>query len=182
MEDVRVETCLTVSFHYDGGCSTHFAHVVNEQFPNRWIGWDGPLRWPAWSPEITLLDFFLWSAVKGRVYQEAPNNNLTAVKKTLEGELQKCNSSCKESLEKYVANMSTNADFQQGIAPIEIDRQLCQVYEPNVMSKQMVRCSTRSSVMMVGLPLRSSSCTFWCPAENCLQQQCTICLLIDLHS
>ncbi|XP_069697439.1 prominin-like protein isoform X3 [Periplaneta americana] len=39
--------------------------------------------------------------------------NLTAVKKTLEGELQKCNSSCKESLEKYVANMSTNADFQQ---------------------------------------------------------------------
>ncbi|KAJ4449741.1 hypothetical protein ANN_01145 [Periplaneta americana] len=32
----------------------------------------------------------------------------------------------------------------QGIAPIEIDRQLCQVYGPNVMSKQMVRCSTRS--------------------------------------
>ncbi|KAJ4428981.1 hypothetical protein ANN_25977 [Periplaneta americana] len=41
----------------------------------------------------------------------------------------------------------------QGIAPIGIDRQLCQVYGPNVMSKQMVRCS---SVMMVGLPLRSS--------------------------
>ncbi|KAJ4446891.1 hypothetical protein ANN_13592 [Periplaneta americana] len=54
----------------------------------------------------------------------------------------------------------------QGIAPIEIDRQLCQVYGPNVMSKQMVRCSTRSSVMMVGLPLRSSSCTFWRPAAT----------------
>ncbi|KAJ4449505.1 hypothetical protein ANN_00905 [Periplaneta americana] len=39
-----------------------------------------------------------------------------------------------------------------GIAPIEIDCQLCQVYGPNIMSKQMVRCSTRSSVMMVGLP------------------------------
>ncbi|KAJ4434036.1 hypothetical protein ANN_16355 [Periplaneta americana] len=38
----------------------------------------------------------------------------------------------------------------QGIALIEIYRQLCQVYGPNVMSKQMVRCSTRSSVMMVG--------------------------------
>ncbi|KAJ4435024.1 hypothetical protein ANN_23597 [Periplaneta americana] len=34
----------------------------------------------------------------------------------------------------------------QGIAPIEIDRQLCQVYGPNVMSKEMVRCSTRSLV------------------------------------
>ena len=27
----------------------------------------------------------------------------------------------------------------QGIAPIEIHRQLCQVYGPNIMSKQMVR-------------------------------------------
>ncbi|KAJ4427401.1 hypothetical protein ANN_25023 [Periplaneta americana] len=32
----------------------------------------------------------------------------------------------------------------EGIAPIEIDRQLCQVYGPNVMSRQMVRCSTWS--------------------------------------
>ncbi|KAJ4443640.1 hypothetical protein ANN_05314 [Periplaneta americana] len=68
----------------------------------------------------------------------------------------------------------------QGIAPIEIDRQLCQVYGPDIMSKQMVRCSTRSSVMMVGLPLHSSSCTFWRPAENCLQQQRTICLPIKM--
>jgi hypothetical protein len=39
--------------------------------------------------------------------------DLMEVKRALEAELQKCNSSCKESLEKYVANMSTNADFQQ---------------------------------------------------------------------
>ncbi|KAJ4434122.1 hypothetical protein ANN_16442 [Periplaneta americana] len=31
----------------------------------------------------------------------------------------------------------------QGIAAIEIDRQLCQVFGPNVMSKQMVRCCCR---------------------------------------
>ena len=31
----------------------------------------------------------------------------------------------------------------QGIAPIEIYHQLCQVYGPNVMSKQMVRCWCR---------------------------------------
>ncbi|KAJ4441709.1 hypothetical protein ANN_11567 [Periplaneta americana] len=35
----------------------------------------------------------------------------------------------------------------QGIALIEIDRQLCHVYGPNVMSKQMVRCSTKSSLV-----------------------------------
>ncbi|XP_023723915.1 prominin-like protein isoform X3 [Cryptotermes secundus] len=47
--------------------------------------------------------------------QNSSNNlahNLMKVKRALEAELQKCNSSCKESLEKYVANMSTNADFQ----------------------------------------------------------------------
>lgn len=38
--------------------------------------------------------------------------DLLKVKGALEAELQKCNSSCKESLEKYVANMSTNTDFQ----------------------------------------------------------------------
>ncbi|KAJ4452075.1 hypothetical protein ANN_03591 [Periplaneta americana] len=32
---------------------------------------------------------------------------------------------------------------EQGIAPIEIDRQLCQVYGPNIMSKQMVQRSAR---------------------------------------
>ncbi|KAJ4449504.1 hypothetical protein ANN_00904 [Periplaneta americana] len=37
----------------------------------------------------------------------------------------------------------------QGIAPIEIDCQLCQVYGPNIMSKQMVRCSTRSNKFFV---------------------------------
>ncbi|KAJ9580215.1 hypothetical protein L9F63_004158, partial [Diploptera punctata] len=40
-------------------------------------------------------------------------HNLSQVKKALEMELNKCNASCKESLEKYVANMSTNTDFQQ---------------------------------------------------------------------
>ncbi|KAJ4427497.1 hypothetical protein ANN_25145 [Periplaneta americana] len=70
----------------------------------------------------------------------------------------------------------------QDIVPIEIYRQLCQVYGPNVMSKQMVHCSTRSSVMMVGIPLCSSSCTFWRSAENCLHQQRTIYLLMMFGS
>jgi hypothetical protein len=39
--------------------------------------------------------------------------DLSDVKRVLEAELQKCNTSCKEALQNYVANMSTNADFQQ---------------------------------------------------------------------
>ena len=34
-------------------------HFLNETFPNRWIGRDGPTSWPPRSPDITPLDFFL---------------------------------------------------------------------------------------------------------------------------
>ncbi|MCQ7131119.1 DUF4817 domain-containing protein [Salmonella enterica] len=41
---------------------------LDEQFPNRWIGRDGPILWPPRSPDITPLDFFLWGYLKDRVY------------------------------------------------------------------------------------------------------------------
>ena len=42
---------------------------LNETFPNRWIGRNGPTPWPPRSPDITPLDFFLWGYVKNRVYR-----------------------------------------------------------------------------------------------------------------
>ena len=42
---------------------------LNETFPNRWIGRNGPTLWPPRSPDITPLDFFLWGYVKDRVYR-----------------------------------------------------------------------------------------------------------------
>ena len=42
---------------------------LNETFPNRWIGRNGPTPWPPRSPDITPLDFFLWGYVKDRVYR-----------------------------------------------------------------------------------------------------------------
>ncbi|GFT91410.1 uncharacterized protein TNCV_4285661 [Trichonephila clavipes] len=34
----------------------------------RWIGRDGPVNWPARSPDLFCLDFFLWSHMKSLVY------------------------------------------------------------------------------------------------------------------
>ena len=42
---------------------------LNETFPNRWIGRNGPTPWPPRSTDITPLDFFLWGYVKDRVYR-----------------------------------------------------------------------------------------------------------------
>ena len=61
-----------VVFQQDGA-PPHWGLIVrdflNETFPNRWIGRNGPTPWPPRSPDITPLDFFLWGYVKDRVYR-----------------------------------------------------------------------------------------------------------------
>jgi hypothetical protein len=62
---------LNVIFQQDGA-PLHWSLDVSDflyiTFPQRWIGCDGPTRWPPCSPDITPLDFFLWGYVKDRVY------------------------------------------------------------------------------------------------------------------
>ena len=61
-----------VVFQQDGA-PPHWGLIVrdflNETFPNRWIGRNGPTPWPPRSPDITPLDFFLLGYVKDRVYR-----------------------------------------------------------------------------------------------------------------
>jgi len=42
--------------------------VLNERFPDVWIGRGGPKPWPPRSPDLSLLDFFLWEYIKNIVY------------------------------------------------------------------------------------------------------------------
>lgn len=46
--------------------------VLNQNFPNRWIGRGGPVNWPARSPDLNPLDFFYWGKLKSRVYNDIP--------------------------------------------------------------------------------------------------------------
>jgi hypothetical protein len=60
-----------VIFQQDGApphWSLDVCDFLDGTFPQRWIGRDGPTRWPPRSPDITPLDFFLWGYVKDRVY------------------------------------------------------------------------------------------------------------------
>lgn len=60
------------------GAPPHFAIAVRNyldaQFPGRWIGRRGSIEWPARSPDLTPLDFFLWGHLKSKVYETAPSN------------------------------------------------------------------------------------------------------------
>lgn len=59
------------------GAGPHNAIIVrdflNETYGDRWIGTNGPVRWPPRSPDLTPLDFYLWGRIKDKVYsRQAP--------------------------------------------------------------------------------------------------------------
>lgn len=63
-------------FQYDGA-PPHFSLLVrehfNNEFPNRWIGRGGPQAWPARSPDLTVLDYYVWGNMKQSVYSTEVN-------------------------------------------------------------------------------------------------------------
>ncbi|CAK9813757.1 hypothetical protein ANTPLA_LOCUS7964 [Anthophora plagiata] len=62
LEDVPLQYRSGMWFHHDG-CPAHNAlvarNVLDRIFPDRWIGRGARIYWPARSPDLTLLDFFL---------------------------------------------------------------------------------------------------------------------------
>lgn len=71
MEDVPLQMRQNMIFMHDG-CPAHFRLAVrswlDQHFPDRWIGRGGPIPWPARSPDITPMDFFVWGRMKTLVY------------------------------------------------------------------------------------------------------------------
>jgi len=65
----------TVWFQQDG-CPAHNTREVREflhqNFGDRVISNSGPVLWPARSPDITPLDFYLWGHVKNEIYEFEP--------------------------------------------------------------------------------------------------------------
>lgn len=70
LEELSVTEYSNLIFQHDGA-PAHFARPVREYLNGRyaeWIGRGGPIPWPARSPDLTPLDFFLWGFVKNYVY------------------------------------------------------------------------------------------------------------------
>lgn len=64
-------------FQHDGAPPHYHREVrayLDQEFGERWIGRGGPIAWPARSPDLTPLDFFLWSEIKRRVYHSEPRS------------------------------------------------------------------------------------------------------------
>ncbi|KAJ8932535.1 hypothetical protein NQ318_014937, partial [Aromia moschata] len=69
----------TRMFFQQDGCPAHHAVTVrnwlNSEFNEHWIGRDGPILWPPRSPDLIILDFYLWGHLKQIVYREPLEND-----------------------------------------------------------------------------------------------------------
>lgn len=75
LQDVDLRTRQAMWLQHDGAPAHYHRSVreyLDEVFPNRWIGRGGTIAWPARSPDLTPIDFFLWGYVKEKVYKVKP--------------------------------------------------------------------------------------------------------------
>lgn len=66
-----------IHFQQDGAPPHYVLPVrqfLNDAFPGQWIGRRGPIEWPARSPDLTPLDFFLWGHLKSIVFKTKPDS------------------------------------------------------------------------------------------------------------
>lgn len=77
LDDIPLDQRQQMWFQHDGA-PAHFSIPVREHlhqtFPHRWIGRGGPVLWPARSPDLNPLDFFLWGYLKTLVYGTPVNS------------------------------------------------------------------------------------------------------------
>ncbi|KAA6395443.1 MAG: putative transposable element tc3 transposase [Streblomastix strix] len=63
-------------FFQQDGAPAHYERGIRESldevFPRRWIGRQGPINWPARSPDLSPLDFWLWGILEDKVYKSDP--------------------------------------------------------------------------------------------------------------
>uniref|UniRef100_A0A0K8TRS1 Putative transposase-like protein n=1 Tax=Tabanus bromius TaxID=304241 RepID=A0A0K8TRS1_TABBR len=100
LDNISLERLRTLVYQHDGA-PAHSGAVVrtwlNDNFSDRWIGRNGPIPWPPMSPDLTILDFFVWGAMKELVYStpvrslDDLNARIDAVAETIKRKLSQVN-------------------------------------------------------------------------------------------
>ncbi|XP_071640881.1 uncharacterized protein [Temnothorax longispinosus] len=70
LEDVPLREREELIFQHDGA-PAHFSrqarNVLDARYPGRWMDRGGPIIWPARSPDLNVLDYFVWGYIKDLV-------------------------------------------------------------------------------------------------------------------
>lgn len=64
------------------GAPTHYANIVrqylDQKYPNRLMGREGPFQWPRQSLYLTNASYFLWVYIKDQIYRNVSDNLLNS--------------------------------------------------------------------------------------------------------
>ena len=78
LDDLPLDVLRNFEYFQQDGAPTHrdrrCTRFLNYFKPNRWIGNNGPINWPARSPDITPMDFSIWGFIKDKVYRTTPRD------------------------------------------------------------------------------------------------------------
>lgn len=75
LDNLPLNRLNTIWFQQDGAPPHNAGRVrecLSEMFPNRVIANNGDERWPARSPDLSPLDYFLWGTMKNKIYKTLP--------------------------------------------------------------------------------------------------------------
>lgn len=87
VDQLPLEVVRRLYFQQDGAPPHNARQVVEylgDQFNGRVIATNGPVRWPPRSPDLTVLDFFIWGHVKNQVFLSTPRSLQDLEQKILE--------------------------------------------------------------------------------------------------
>lgn len=108
LDDLPLEYRLNEIWFQQDGCGPHNSRMVtdylNQTFPNSWIGTRGPVAWPARSPDLNPLDFYLWGRLKNKVYN-TPNATIEILREKIEDAL-------KDIQEEEISNSIRNMNIR----------------------------------------------------------------------
>lgn len=77
LEDIPLLERAEMMWQQDGAPPHNCGRVtefLNNMFPQYWIGNRGPFLWPARSPDLSPLDYFIWGYLKELVYATQPRD------------------------------------------------------------------------------------------------------------
>jgi len=81
--------------------------ILNARYPGKWMGRDGPIYWPTRSPDLNVLDYFIWSHVKDLIEHKRDGNE----DKTREAIFAAFNAITPEMAHCATRNIAWRADF-----------------------------------------------------------------------
>lgn len=117
LDDLPLAIRRDVIFQHDGAPYHHSDGITNFMAANfqQFIGARGTIPWPACSPDLTPMDFFLWGALKNQIYNRNEHLTIESIKQQIRDHINYLNTTyVVASAINHLTTRYTTCVFQDG--------------------------------------------------------------------